>query len=172
MDDRHLRETSIADDQFLRHTDHQGDYNDNYNYFYYYRKCLYWMISTASTDTKWSPTGLQLLLLLNDDQLTTNTTTIAASIWWSVSLPTSHWSQQWVANTASGRTRCVRNSPHSCVLANLICAKVANCVCIKRVGLSHKNIVNFSQISANTNNSKIIQVLSKIIVSGSRWLSC
>ena len=73
MDDRHLRETSIADDQFLRHTDHQGDYNDNYNYFYYYRKCLYWMISTASTEwSHWSPTGLQLLLLLNDQQSTKN----------------------------------------------------------------------------------------------------
>ena len=50
MDDRHLRETSIADDQFLRHTDHQGDYyynyNNNYyyhyyNYNYYYHSCLY-----------------------------------------------------------------------------------------------------------------------------------
>ena len=54
MDDRHLRETSIADDQFLRHTDHQGDYNDNYNYNYYYynyhHNCLYWMISIASTE--------------------------------------------------------------------------------------------------------------------------
>ena len=58
MDDRHLRETSIADDQFLRHTDHQGDYNDNYNYYYsyyyyyynYHHNCLYWMISTASTE--------------------------------------------------------------------------------------------------------------------------
>ena len=108
-------------------------------------------ITTANASTGWSA---QHLLIQSDhqrdsnyysysminNQLRTNTTTIAASIWWSVSVPTSQWSQQWVANTAAGRRRCVRNFPHSCVLANLICAKVGNCVCIKRVGLSHKKL--------------------------------
>ena len=135
------------------HTDHQRDSN-----YYYY--CL--MISSY------------IALITKETKTTTTTTnTITASIWWSVSVPISHWSQQWVANTPAGRRRCVRNFPHSCVSANLICAKVGNCVCIKRVGLSHKNIVIFSQMSANTSNSlEDIQVLSKIIVSGSRWLSC
>ena len=134
---------------------------------------IYWMITlitngtptTTTTTTQWSaPTSHW--------SLTTTTTTITASILWSVSLPTSHWSQQWVANTAAGRRRCVRNFPHSCVSANLICSKVGNCVCMKRVGLSHKNIVNFSQISAITSNSKIFkycQKLSSLVADG--WVA-
>ena len=72
MDDRHLRETSIADDQFLRHTDHQGDYNGNYNYYYfyyfyknyyYYHNCLwmisslYWMITLITNGTPTTTQG-------------------------------------------------------------------------------------------------------------------